>query len=264
MREALAALELRRRDRRRARPRPHAAPTTCCRRRRSTRSGRRRSSPSSSPTTSSTCGAPLFEPLPGHAARARDPRRLVRALGALHRRRPGAACTPRPPRAGPRIADAFLSAMAEQPAPRAARADRPVRDARPDARLGSARAQRRCWGARPDVRHEPIPSRCSRRRLRPLGDALFDAILASPLGRRLHRRRVRRDLAAARHSRRQDQPRRSRSCSRSSSSLPTRACRRDAEFPFVLSAGERRSSHRQHDLPRSRVAEEGRRRSRCA
>ena len=35
--------------------------------------------------------APLFEPLAGHAAGAGDPRRLVRALGRAHRRRPRAA-----------------------------------------------------------------------------------------------------------------------------------------------------------------------------
>ena len=35
---------------------------------------------------------------------------------------------------------------------------------------------------------------------------------------------------------------------------------RDPEFPFVLAAGERRTVDREHDLPRSRVAQEGRRR----
>ena len=75
-----------------------------------------------------------------------------------------------------------------------------------------------------------------------LGEALFEAIFHAPLRRHLHGRRVRRDLAALETPDRRSQPRRSPSCSTSSPDCATRRRSPRRSFPFVLSAGERRSS----------------------
>ena len=58
------------------------------------------------------------------------------------------------------------------------------------------------------------PESVQRGRATPSGDALFDAILASPSGVDVHRRRLRRDLGAPRHARRAHPPRASRAARR--------------------------------------------------
>ncbi len=200
--------------------------------------------------------APILDPLPGTLPEPEIHRRLTRALGAytdddlvgLH----AAAAQGRAA-----FADAFLDAMVEQPHLASLAPDRAVRDARSDAWARAARAPPRCGASRRRASSR-TPSRCSAPAT-PTATTLFDAMLANPSGvvftvddydetwRRLDTPDGKVNLVIP-------------DLLEELSSLPTEVPTVDAEFPFVLSAGERRSSHREHDLPRSVVEEEGRRR----
>ena len=227
-----------------------ARPTTCCRPRRSSRSGSARSSTSSSRATCSTCGGRSSSrcparcrstrSTPGCAARSasytdddlaplREPRRLGRAA----------------------FAEAFIALGVARPELARMAARDAVRDARPDTRPRPMAirlpARPRSGGSRSAARSR-TPTRsagpASRATGSPLGEALFDAILATPHGRDVHASTstTRRCAASRRPTRRSRW--RSRGCSRSSAALADDdgADRADAEFPFVLAAGERRSS----------------------
>ena len=211
-------------------------------------------------TTSSTCARPLLDPLPGTLPEPEIHRRLVRALGALtdddlaplH----AAAAQGRAA-----FADAFLSAIdGRSPSSAGSRRSCSTRRSGPTLPEGGRRG-RGGVGPRADRARWPIPSRCSgpaSRRGPRVGDALFDAILASPSGvvftvdeydetwRRLDTADGRIHLVIPELL---DELRASPPTTRGAGDrrVPVRALGRRA--PLV---------HRQHDLPRPGLAEEGR------
>ena len=231
----------RRRHRRRAdRDRP-ARRLRPARPRRSSRSGRRRSSRSSSPTTSSTCAADP-RPAGGHAAGARDPPPARPRARRATTTTISSSCTP-PPRPGrAAYADAFLRRDGER---RSSRRLAPVvlyetlgpvlaRGTRPStavlwglahtcflivSRVGAARRLR------------ATATRCSTRSCRrPLAASRSPSTSTTRPGAGSHTPDGRVNLAIAELLARADR-------------LARRTGRRPAErFPFVLSAGERRSS----------------------
>ena len=182
------------------------AMTETARLRRLRAAGRRRSSRSGSRTFFNLEFPRQRLPPPRARCSSRSPgtlpepeihRRLVRALGALHRRRPRAAARGRGRRAGPRSPTRSSTAIgraARDLAP--ARAGRALRDARPDAAATAPQRPRRC-GALAQTCVLSVPRVGAARRLRRAATTLFDAMLTEPLGRHLHRRRLRRDVDAA-------------------------------------------------------------------
>ena len=147
--------------------------------------------------------APILDPLPGTLPEAEIHARLVRALGAysdddlagLH----AAAAHGRG-----RVRRCVPDGDGRAAAPGATRSDRPLRDARPDVGRGPRRSSRGV-GSRADVLLVPCrvgAARGVRRRRRALRRDDRQSFR-----RRVHPRRLRRDLEAPRHARRQGQPR---------------------------------------------------------
>ena len=209
---------------------------------RSTRSGSARSSTSSSPRTSSTCALPSCDAPDGPLGEPEIHRRLVRALGALTDDDLDGPARGRGRRAGRPFAAAFgatawpsartSSAAGARGALRDAGADPSGRRAAPPPRSG---APRTC---------APASSRSSvARRASTGGDALFDAVLARRSGVVFTARPVRGELGAGR-------PSRAIGISLAIPELLDELSRRwtaesaaaDPDFPFVLAAGERRTS----------------------
>ena len=188
----------------------------------------------------STSAAPVLDPLPGTLPEPEIHRRLVRALGALRRRRP------RPAARGGGGGPGRLRRRVP---------DRSWRNDRTSARWrrwSCTRRSARRWarGTRPPPRLWGLAQTCAlaypgvgaagrlRRRRRPCSTRSSPARRASPSPSTSTRR-----PGAASTPRRAGPPRGRRSCSRSCARCPPTARRRvDPEFPFVLSAGERRSS----------------------
>ena len=184
--------------------------------------------------------------------------RLCEALGAAAPRltRPLRAGRGRGPAA---FAGAFLTAIAADPALGGGRPGRPLPHARPDAADGAR--------ARPPARAAPTRRRCATRtrsrRAGFAGDAARGGERAlrgdprQPVRGRLRGRRARRRPAAHRHPRREDPPRPAR---------PARGARRRClaagppgrpGVPVRAHRGGAARLHRQHDHPRSRLAQEG-------
>ena len=241
MREALDALDLGRRHRRGPHRDRSAAPTTCCPPPRSTRSGRRRSSPWSSRANAFHLRRPLLDPLPGTLPEPEIHARLVRASGALddhddaldELRTAAEAGRGRLPRGVPadRRRAPDLGALAPV-----------VLYETLGPTLGEEkRAAAGAWGLA-QMAMLAYPESVQRAGFAD-GDALFDAVLASPSGVVFTRRRLRGHVAPGRDRRRQGRASSSTSCWTSCAGLhdePGPAA--DPDFPFVLSAGERRSS----------------------
>ena len=210
---------------------------------RSSRSGRPRSS-TRVPAQRLPAPAPAARPLPGTLPEPEIHARLVRALGALDRRRPRTRCARPPPTGRAAFADAFFDGHGRPSRTSATHGAAVVlyETLGPTLPEGDAAAAA-VWGAGPDARHEPTPRPCARRP-RPDGDALFDAILASPSGVVFTVDELRRRPGTAWTDGRQaDQPGGRRAAATSSSAWPPRTPPGATdEFPFVLSAGERRSS----------------------
>ena len=229
----------RRHDRDRA---PRA--TTCCRRRRSSRSGRRRSSTSSSRRNVFHLRRPLLD-----RARARCPSRRstpgsCEALGARRPTTTSRRCGRPPSRDGPQFAEAFFAATAANPTLGALAPVVLYRTLGPTLPDGAASAAV-LWGAAHRCAHVLSPT--SVRRAGFDGEGLSSGEAAV----RRHRWPARRASCSRSTSTRtagggcapptaaSTSP--SPSCSTSSATLRRAAGRRDPEYPFVLSAGERRS-----------------------
>ena len=183
MREALAALELRRRDRRRDDRDRAPRRTTCCRRSTQFEKAEATFFNFEFPRNVFHLRQPLLAPPAGHAARAGDPRPPRRGARRARRRRPRAAARGRG--RGPRARSRARSsqAMADEPERSAQlRAGRPLPHARPDA-ARRRRVGARCSGAPRTAACSRTPTRSARAGFDgdPLdaGEALFDAILAS-------------------------------------------------------------------------------------
>ncbi len=206
----------------------------------SSRSRRRRSSTSSSRTTPSSSAHPLLEPLEGTLPEPEIYARLIRELDVVDDERARAAARGRA--RGPRRVRGGLRRRAVGSNPQLGGLAawvlyETLGETLPDGLRGAAAL----WG---------LAQRCAmtypdavRRAGHADGDALFDAILASPSGlvftadeyeRRL-RLHDRRPTAASRS--------RSRRCSRSSRALARQqpGLDRATQFPIVVSAGERRA-----------------------
>ena len=246
------------RDRRRDDRDGAARATTCCRRRRSSRSGRRRSSRSSSRENVFQLRAPLFDAAAGHAARARDPPPPGARARRARRRRTSRRCTPRRRRAARRSRRRSSQfTVASDPSSRGLAPVVLYETLGPTLGAGNEAAAL-ALGRRAHLRDELSRVGAARRLRRAtgptLGEALFEAILTRPLGRRSSpSTSTRRPGAALATPDGSDQPRRARAAATSSRRCATRRRRaRRATFPFVLAAGERRTVDREHDLPRSR------------
>ena len=187
---------------------------------------------------------PLLDPLPGGPLRrAGDPRPAVRGARRLRptTTRP-AAGRGRGSRAA--FAAAFFAAMAAEPALGRLAPVVALPHARPDAARRRRRG-RRAVGRRPPVRAGDHPDAVRRGRLhrgRPRARrALFDAILASPSGLVFTVDEPEDGLAPDRDRRRQGPPRHPRAARRARRPAPAEPSPGRPDFPFVLSAGERRS-----------------------
>ena len=211
---------------------------------------------------------PLLEPLPGHAGRARDPRPPVRGARRVRPTTTSRRCAPPPSEGRAAFADAFFAAMAAKPELGRPGAGRALPHARPDA-ARRCRGGGRAVGRRPPLRAGATPTSVAPRRLHgeglEPGEQLFDAILASPSGVVFTVDEPDETWRRLAHRRRPRAPRHPRSCSTSSTrSPPSAAAGRIGRVP--VRALRRRAAvvHRQHDLPRPGVAEEGRAPARCA
>ena len=266
IREALARARHRRRHRRRDDRDGAARRTTSCRRRRSSRRPRRRSSTSNFPRTTSTCaGGSSRRP------RARCPRR--RSTRASPRR---SARSPRPTwrrsarrgrRAGsPPTPHAFMARVMPDRAPRRAGAGAPLPHAR-RCPTSCARARSSSASALRCAMQHPAVARARRlRRLAARGGA--GALRRDP-------GRARRASCSPSTNGRTCSAASGRPTARSTSRCPTcstssaswsarRRPRRTRRFPFVLSAGERRSFTANTIIRDPVVAQEGREAARCA
>ena len=185
----------------------------------STRSRRRRSSTSSSRDNTFHLRHPLLEPLPGTLPEAEIWARLVRALGLVDEDRARAAARGRRARAGRRTPQAFAKATTDNPmlarlAPYVLYET--LGPTLPDG-LASAAA---LWG---------LAHRCAmtypdavRRAGHADGNALFDAILDSPLRSHLHASTSTRTTSANRPPRQADRARAPRDARRAARRWPTR------------------------------------------
>ena len=216
-------------------------------RRRSSRSGRRRSSRSSSRENVFHLRAAAARPAAGHAARAGDPPPAGARARRAQRRRPRAAARRRGAAAAPPSPRRSSAAIAEQPQLRRARAGRALRDARPDAARRRSAAAALCGGGRtscaltyPDsVRRAGFERRgprararrCSTRSSPRRSGVTFTVDEYDETWRRVATADGRVNLAIPELLAELDGAR-----------ATSRRPRADAEFPFVLSAGERRSS----------------------
>ena len=213
--------------------------------RRSTRSGRRRSSTSSSRTTTSTSAARCSSRSPGTLPEPEIHARLVRGPRRLDRRRPRAAARGRAPRAAP------PSPTRSSPPWRQARARldscpvllyRTLGPTLPDGAAAAARAVGR--GAAPARCEHPEAVRRAgfEATALALGEHALRRHPRQPVGRDLRRRR-----ATRRAGRRMRGPegkvnlRVPAVAGRARWPRRRAAARPDPAFPFVLSAGERRS-----------------------
>ena len=208
---------------------------------------------------------PLLAPPDGPLPEPEIHARLVEALGRADRRRAGARCAAAAAARGrAAFAGAFFAATRRAPGARA-RWRRWCCTARSGRRCPTAPPRPPCCGPPPTAAPWPTPRACagpaSRRGARRRRGAVRRHPV-EPVRRGVHRRRPTTSaLAAGRHRRRAASTSRSPSCSTSWRAWPPRT--RPAPtptWPFVLSAGERRSFTRQHDHPRPGVAEAGRRR----
>ena len=216
-------------------------------------------------TTSSTCARRCFEPLPGHAARAGDPPPPGARARRAHATTTSRRCARPRPQGRAAFAPAFLQTMAERPDLAGARAGRALRDARADARR-RRRGGGRCSGAPRTPARWRTPSRCG---------APASTARARRSARRSSRRSSRRRSGVTftvdeydetwrrlAHARRQDQPRRSPSCSTSSRALrderPRGATRRSRSCSPPASAA-RRPPTRSSAIPAWRKKDAGRR-----
>ena len=214
--------------------------TTCCRPRRSSRRPRRRSSTSSSRETSSTCAAGSSRRPPGPLPEAEIHARLVEALGAITEddlRR-----SARPPRTGRRRTRRRSWCTCWRPPARAARAGPPLPHAAAPRRAARRRGRLRRWRSGPRSQHRPSLARAGFGGS-PLeaARALFTAILESPSGVVFAVDELGRRARAHRDPRPEDPPRAPRSPRGAGDAAGPPRRRADPAFPFVLSAGERRS-----------------------
>ena len=190
--------------------------------------------------------APLLAPLAGHAARARDPPRGSCARSARSTTRTSRRCA-RPPREGrAAFAAAFFGAAAKNPQ-LAALAPvvlyETLGPTLPDGAAAAAPLLRPRAPVRAGVPGVAAPRRLRRRESARAGRRAVRRDPARALGRGVHRRRARGDLAAARDGRRAHPPRGAGAARPSSPrSRDEEPSLRDPAFPFVLSAGERRTT----------------------
>ena len=213
--------------------------------------------------------APLLEPLAGHAARARDP--PPPGARARRARRGGARAAARGGGAGSRgLRRRVLRARPRRT--RSSRALAPVvlyetlGPTLPDgaARGGAAaRASRiQCAQAYPEsLRRAGFEGANSLEQ----GDALFDAILRERSGVVFSVDEPDGDLDAHRTRRRPRPPRDAGAARRAARRCASEAPRRARSRLPVRARGRRAAhQHREHDLPRSELAQEGRATARCA
>ena len=268
MREALAALELARRDRRRDHRDRAPRPLRAAGREPVREGGGDASSTSSSRGTTSTCGSRSSRRRTGLFPRRRSTRGSSRRSARCRRTRSRRCARPWP-RAGAAFARALrASSLGAQPAAVRDGAGAPLpHDRRPPAR--PARGRRRALGASARSRAAPAPASLARAGfdgdpVEP-ADALFDAILAGPSARRLLRRRVGRRASRACARRAARSSSRSPSSSPSSTRSPAES-RRRAATPLPVRALRRRAPlvHRQHDHPQPRRGARRTRAARCA
>ena len=190
----------------------------------------------------------LRRPVLDAAGRVRCPSRRStpgssRRSALLDRRRPRAAARRRRRRAATEFAAAFAARDRGRTRARRRRAGRccTARSARPCPH--GAAVGRRAVGDAPSAARMLNPAGVERAGFGSgpdAGERLFDAILDQPVRRRVHRRRPRRHVAARSAPPTAGSSSPSPSCSTSSTELRRPAGRRP-EWPFLLSAGERRS-----------------------
>ena len=185
---------------------------------------------------------PLFAPRPGTLTEAEIHARLLEAMGELSEQR-----LPLPAQRGALRADGVRArvrvGVEAQSAHRALRVGGALPHARHAAAAASSRRRRRC-GASPAVRAPAAGGRAPRRLRRQRARRRQRAVPGDrrlAVGRDLRGQRVRRQLEGGAAAGPPDRARDSRAARRAEVAGRTSCRRRRREFPFVLSAGERRS-----------------------